>query len=123
VDKHDEEWWVACLCAGWCGACRVWQPVFEEQAAAHPGLKFAWIDIEDEADAMGDIDIETFPTILVGRGENLLFLGPIQPFGAQLARLVASLRDQPAAKASADPQAQALFTRLKREVLARDRAC
>jgi lipid A ethanolaminephosphotransferase len=42
-------------------------PHFEEQARAHPGLRFAWIDVEDEAEAMGDVDIETFPTLLVPR--------------------------------------------------------
>src|SRR3954469_12165532 len=84
-------WWVICLCAEWCNVCRDWRDAFDEAASAHRELRFAWVDVEDEADAMGDVDIETFPTVLIARGDQALFLGPVQPSGAQLTRLVASL--------------------------------
>ncbi len=83
--------WVVCLCAEWCNVCRDWRDTFNEAASAHPHLRFAWVDVEDEADAMGDVDIETFPTMLIARDNVPLFLGPVQPSGAQLTRLIATL--------------------------------
>ncbi|RYF35791.1 MAG: thioredoxin [Comamonadaceae bacterium] len=117
VTTGDDSWWVVCLCAAWCGVCREYQPAFEQQAAAHPGVRFAWVDVEDESEAMGDIDIETFPSLLVAQGSRVLFLGPVLPAGAQLARLLASLQAAPVAPAGAGPAEQALFARLRAEVL------
>ena len=57
---------VVCLCADWCGTCREFAPGFAQAALARPELVFRWIDIEDEADAIGDLDIETFPTLVIG---------------------------------------------------------
>lgn len=57
-------WWVACLCAAWCGVCRDFLPMFTAQAGANPHMRFAWVDVEDEDETMGDVDIETFPTLL-----------------------------------------------------------
>src|SRR5512141_1003058 len=85
------ERWVICLCAEWCGTCREWRDVFAQAAAARPDLRFGWVDVEDEAAAMGDMDIETFPTLLVADGGRPLFFGPVLPSGAQLARLLANL--------------------------------
>ena len=106
------DWWVICLCAEWCNVCREWRDAFEQLAAAHPGLQFAWIDVEDEAQAMGDVDIETFPTMLVARGDSPCFFGPVQPSAGQLARLLTSLMDGPAAAQNA-PDAAALLRRLR----------
>lgn len=66
--ERKSDGWVICLCADWCGVCREWRDAFERTAAAHSGLRFAWVDVEDEAEAMGDVDIETFPTLLIARG-------------------------------------------------------
>jgi thioredoxin-like negative regulator of GroEL len=90
---HD--WWVICLCAEWCGVCREWRELFEQLAAAHPALHFAWVDVEDEAQAMGDVDIETFPTLLVAQGNSPRFFGPVQPSAGQVSRLLESLIDAP----------------------------
>jgi thioredoxin 1 len=107
-----EDWLVICLCAQWCGTCRDWRPALEQLAALHPGLGFAWVDIEDQADEVGDIDIETFPTLLIAQGSRARFLGPVLPQTTQITRLVASLRDDDRAGA-APPQAQALLDRLR----------
>lgn len=110
---NSDPWQVICLCAAWCGVCREWQAAFEQQARAHPGVRFAWVDVEDEAEAMGDLDIETFPTLLVAHGPRLLFMGPIAPAGPQLARLLASLQAQPAPAAGVGAAEQALLERLR----------
>src|SRR5450631_2974754 len=82
---------VACLCAEWCGACREYRPTFDALAAQFAGeVEFAWIDIEDEADALGDPDIENFPTLLIATDEATLFLGPVTPQPQTAERLVKS---------------------------------
>ncbi len=71
---------VACLCAQWCGACREYRPVFDAIAARFAdAADFAWIDIEDESDALGDPDIENFPTLLIVNGGAALFYGAVTP--------------------------------------------
>lgn len=80
---------VVCLCAAWCGTCRDYEAVFARAAAdAGASARFAWVDVEDEADALGDLDIETFPTLLIARGADLLFLGPLTPQAGVLLRTV-----------------------------------
>lgn len=83
--------WVVCLCADWCGTCRDYRPVFDQVAAAHPGMPFLWLDIEDQAALVGDLDIETFPTLLIADGAALRFAGPLLPHAGTLARLLDSL--------------------------------
>jgi thioredoxin 1 len=112
-------WWVACLCAAWCGVCRDWQPLFLEQARAHPHMRFAWVDVEDEDDAMGDVDIETFPTLLIARDAEVLYLAPIPPSAKQFARLLATLQAQPEAAPGLPEDATELLHRLQAKVLPR----
>jgi thioredoxin 1 len=70
---------VYCLCADWCGVCREYRPLFEALAREHPGVRFESIDIEDQADLMGDVDVETFPTLLIVDGDKPSFFGPVLP--------------------------------------------
>ena len=91
--------WVVCLCAEWCGTCRDYRPAFERIAAAHPGLCFAWVDIEDHSDIADDFDVETFPTLLVVGAQGTHFLGPLLPHPETLTRMLGAL---PAAQPSSD---------------------
>jgi hypothetical protein len=118
-DEGQPTWWVACLCAAWCGVCREWLPQFTEQARAHPGMRFAWVDVEDEDETMGEVDIETFPTLLVARGDQVLYLAPIPPLTTQFTRLLARLRAQPRPDPGVPPEADALLARLRTDVLPR----
>lgn len=118
-DASTDTLWVVCLCAAWCVACREWQPVFRDLAGRQAGWRFAWVDIEDEDDAMGDVDIETFPTLLIARGDQALFLGPVAPSAAGVERLVASLQAQAGPGAGVTPAAHALLARLAGGVLQR----
>jgi thioredoxin 1 len=115
MDPHDDAtatpWWVICLCAEWCGVCREWRGIFSEAARSHPAVRFAWIDIEDEAEAMGDVEVETFPTLLIAHGASPRFFGTVQPSGPQLGRLLASLFQAPA-PATPNPETVALLARL-----------
>ena len=111
-DPARHKRWVICLCAQWCGACREWRDLFAQAAAAHPDLRFGWVDVEDEAAAMGDVDIETFPTLLVADGRRPLFFGPIQPSGPQLSRLLANLLQDGAVASGVTAETSALLARL-----------
>ncbi|QRF59572.1 thioredoxin family protein [Variovorax paradoxus] len=83
--------WVVCLCAEWCGTCRDYRPLFEQVARAHPGLRFAWVDIEDHADIADEFDVETFPTLLVADSAGTRFLGPLLPHAETLSRMLTAL--------------------------------
>jgi thioredoxin 1 len=85
------EYWVICLCADWCGLCRDYRRVFVEMAPRYPHARFAWLDIEDQADLVGEIDVETFPTLLVADAEGIRFLGPLTPQAQTLSRLLDSM--------------------------------
>jgi thioredoxin 1 len=74
-----EGWVVACLCAAWCGTCSSYRAGFEQLAARHPDKTFVWIDIEDQADVVGDLDVENFPTLLLQRGDTVAFFGTMLP--------------------------------------------
>lgn len=83
-------WVVACLCAGWCGTCTTYRATFEALAARHPGLQFIWIDIEDQADVVGELDVENFPTLLIQRGDEVAFFGTMLPDAGTAERLIAA---------------------------------
>jgi len=118
-EPEQATWWVACLCAAWCGVCREWLPQFTAQARAHPHLRFAWVDVEDEDETMGEVDIETFPTLLVARGDRVLYLAPIPPLGTQFTRLLARLQAQQSPDPGVPSEADELLARLRAEVLPR----
>lgn len=105
-------WWVICLCADWCGTCREYRPLFDGLAREHPDARFVWVDVEDEADLAGDLDVETFPTLLIADRTQARFLGPLLPQIPVLARLLTSLKDGQG-KPSAGPDAQAVFERVR----------
>ena len=83
-----EEFRVLCLCAQWCGTCREYRSGFEALASVFPGVNFRWVDIEDEAEALGDLDVENFPTLLIARGPLVLFYGTMLPHLGHLERLL-----------------------------------
>lgn len=96
-----KSWVICCLCAAWCGSCRDYLPAFETLSSAHPEYDFVWIDIEDEADFIGDIDVENFPTILIQHGETVAFFGTVLPEVTLIERLVLSLTEQTSEELSA----------------------
>ena len=81
-------WIVACLCAQWCGTCTTYRATFEELAARHPDKLFVWVDIEDQAEVVGELDIENFPTLLIQQDDNVAFFGTVLPDGGLAHRMV-----------------------------------
>jgi thioredoxin 1 len=62
--------------ASWCGPCRTFAPVFEEAAAANPGLVFAKVDTEAEAELAGRLGIMSIPTLAIFRDGIPVFAQP-----------------------------------------------
>ena len=113
---------VACLCAQWCRTCDAYRDTLVATQAAmrlghpHAALRFVWVDIEDESELVGDLDIEDFPTILLARGDQVLFFGPVMPHAQTLDRLVRSALDTglpPLAPPALAPDVRALPARLR----------
>ncbi|MEY4763527.1 MAG: hypothetical protein RI907_200 [Pseudomonadota bacterium] len=98
---------VVCLCAEWCGTCRDYQATFAELQAALPAHAYRYIDIEDEADLVGDVDVETFPTLMVTHQGHVLFAGPVLPRLGDAQRLLETLVGALAAGARLTPQVDA----------------
>lgn len=111
ITKADA-WLVVCLCAAWCGTCKQYRQPFEVLAAQFPHMRFVWLDVEDREDVAGDLDIETFPSVLVAQGEQAKFLGPVLPQGGVLARMLQSLPADAAARPAQVQEAQELLRRV-----------
>jgi len=95
---QGDDWTVACLCAAWCGTCTSYRATFERLAARHPDKHFLWIDIEDQADLVGDLDVDNFPTLLLQRGDTVAFFGTMVPDGGVAERLVQAQAELPPAE-------------------------
>ncbi len=87
-------WFVACLCAAWCGTCGEYQPRLAQLAERFPDVPMLWIDIEDQADVVGDLDIDNFPTLLIQHADTVAFFGTVLPDLALAERLLQSLLQQ-----------------------------
>lgn len=88
-----DDWLVACLCAAWCGTCNEYRAAFEAAARQHRDARFAWVDIEDHSDALGEaLDIDNFPTLLVARGGEPRFFGVVLPHAATISRTLEAAR-------------------------------
>jgi len=108
---------VVCLCAQWCGVCRDYQQIFDSVSGAiqadYPGAQFVWLDVEDEADFLNPLDVENFPTLLIGMGDVPLFLGPITPQATNLERMVRSCARDADHSSLADPALEALIMKIR----------
>jgi hypothetical protein len=105
---------VACLCAAWCRVCDDYHAVFAALREQNPSYRFIWVDLEDDEELVGDLEVETFPTLLIGVAEQLRFIGPVAPPLAVAQRLLLATCSNPTAATAATPAAQALLLRLQR---------
>ncbi|HEX7650809.1 MAG TPA: thioredoxin family protein, partial [Noviherbaspirillum sp.] len=105
----------ACLCAAWCDTCRAYRSGFDALAARHPDKHFVWIDIEDESDIVGDIEVENFPTLLIQRGDSVAFFGTVLPDPKVAGRLIESQANRSEAEVRAAAEGNADRLRWQRE--------
>lgn len=88
------EFAVVCLCADWCGVCREYQAGFSAVARQFPAAGFHWLDIEEHAEELGEIDVENFPTLLIKRRNLILFYGTMLPTPSHLKRTLEAFLEQ-----------------------------
>lgn len=103
----SDRWIVACLCAAWCGTCSSYRRAFEALAGQHPDKHFVWIDIEDQAEVVGELDVDNFPTLLIQRHDVVAFFGTVLPDPALAERLLQAQVTQSDAELSAGATASA----------------
>jgi thioredoxin reductase (NADPH) len=100
----SNDWVIVGLCAEWCGTCSDYRPLLAARAARAMDELHLWVDIEDDADQLGDLDIETFPTLLVLHRGRPLFFGPVLPQIDVVDRLLQTLRHGPGAETPIAPE-------------------
>jgi thioredoxin-like negative regulator of GroEL len=86
-------WTVICLCAEWCGTCRDYRRALQQRAHTRDDAVHVWIDIEDESDWLGDLDLETLPTLLVLNERRPMFFGTVLPHVEIIDRTLRALRE------------------------------
>ena len=86
--SSDDRLVVVALCASWCGTCREFAGTFADLAATHADMAFVWADVEDDADLLGDLDVENFPTLALYRAGTPLHFGVSLPQPPVVARLI-----------------------------------
>jgi thiol-disulfide isomerase/thioredoxin len=84
----DTGWLVACLCARWCNTCESYRTTLAQVARQFPALRFVWVDIEGEADTLGDaaLEVENFPTLMLLQHGRPRFFGTLLPHASTLSR-------------------------------------
>ena len=102
--SEPADWNIVCLCAAWCRTCDDYQPELAQLAAREPHSRFFWLDIEDDADWVDALDVETFPTLLVLANGVPMFFGPLPPQIAVFERTLQSLRAPGTPPATLEPE-------------------
>jgi thioredoxin 1 len=62
--------------ASWCGPCRLFGPIFENAADAHPDIVFGKVDTEAQEDLAATFGISSIPTLMVFRDQIVLYSRP-----------------------------------------------
>lgn len=79
--------------AAWCGPCRQFAPTYSKVAEANPDIVFAKVDTEAEQQLAGAFNITSIPTLMAIREGVVLYANPGALPEAQLADLVAKVRE------------------------------
>ena len=111
---------VVCLCAAWCDTCAEFRDTFTRLGRAHPGASFVWLDVEDDASLVGDVDIENFPTLAVFRAGSPRFYGVTLPQEGVVARTLNSVLQEKHPVTSVPEEIAALPSALRSRLESRD---
>lgn len=93
--------------APWCGPCRNFAPVFENEAAQHDDVTFAKVNTEEQQELATAMGIRSIPTLMVFREKVLLFSQAGALSASQLKELVSEVKNVDMEKVHADIAAQA----------------
>lgn len=101
------------LCAAWCGTCAGFKEVAENLASIFPDTTFLWIDIEDDSDVAGEIDVMNFPSLAVFRDGVAIHYGVSLPHQGVVKRLLTALLNNSVRAADVPKEVAALPSHLK----------
>jgi thioredoxin len=81
--------------AAWCGPCKMFAPVFDAVAAAHPDIYFGKVDTEAAADLAAAFQVRSIPTLMAFKKAELVFeqAGILPP--PRFDELIRRLREEP----------------------------
>jgi thioredoxin len=79
--------------ADWCGPCRMFTPVYEKAAEAHPDIVFGKVDTEAERELAGAAQISSIPTLMAFKDGTLVFSQPGALPAQALEQVVTAVRD------------------------------
>lgn len=77
--------------AGWCGPCRMFAPVFEKAAEAHPNIVFGKVDTEAQQELAGGFGIRSIPTLMAFRDGIMVFNQAGALMAPQLEQLISAV--------------------------------
>lgn len=66
------------LCADWCDNCDEWKSQFISLTLAEKQHKI-WLDIDDHADMIADIDTSILPVLVIYKTNKIAFCGAVRP--------------------------------------------
>jgi len=112
---------VVCLCAAWCDTCAEFRGTFTRLSHAHPQAAFVWLDVEDDAALVGDVDIENFPTLAVFSAGAPRFYGVTLPQEGVVARTLGSVLQEKHPVAAVPKEIADLPAALRSRLERRDR--
>jgi thioredoxin len=93
--------------ASWCGPCRMFAPVYEKAAAAHPDIVFGKVDTEAEQALAAAAHITSIPTLMAFKNGTLVFSQPGALPAAALEEVITAVRDLDLEAALAEQQKSA----------------
>ena len=93
--------------ASWCGPCRMFAPVYEKAAAAHPDVVFGKVDTEAEQALAAAAQITSIPTLMAFKNGTLVFSQPGALPAAALEEVITAVRDLDLEAALADQKRSA----------------
>lgn len=104
---------VMILCAAWCGTCSGFQDAAENLAGLFPEMTVLWIDVEDNSDVSGEIDVMNFPSLAVFRDGIAVHYGVSLPHQGVVKRLLSALSSNPVKAADVPQEVLSLPLHLK----------
>ena len=79
------------VCADWCSVCSGYKVTLNDLS----GFDINWIDINDFESLTDEIEVETFPTVIIFNGVDVLFLGAVEPNIKALTSLLSAVKETP----------------------------
>ena len=95
---------VVAFCAAWCDTCNEFRRAYERLAAPRPETTFVWLDIEDDAEIVADVDVQNLPTLAVFRSGAALHFGVSLPHESTALRLIDVLAQSGSEMRNAPPE-------------------